>query len=404
MHILFFSHYFPPEVNAPATRTHAHCKRWVRAGHRVTVVTCAPNCPNGVVYNGYKNRLKSVEIIDGIRVIRVWSYIAPNKGFLRRTLNYTSYMLSAVFYSLFIRKVDVAVSTSPQFFCGWAGVLYKWIKRKPFVLEIRDIWPESILTVGAMKKTVLIRFLERMEKKMYQTADRIVAVGEGYKKKITEKGIQSEKISVVMNGVSLDDFNPKPPVREVLERYAGTDKFVCAYIGTVGMAHGLEVVIKAAETLKNKNVTDTVFWIIGDGACREALQQEAGEKGLDNIIFTGRLPKEKMPDMIASCSACLVHLKGTELFGTVIPSKIFEFMAMNMPIIMGVGGEAQEIVLKADAGEAMTPDDPDSLMECIQKIKDARAGNYNGRVFVGEHFSRDTFASRMLDVLIDTNN
>ena len=194
MHILFFSHYFPPEVNAPASRTFEHCKRWVAAGHRVTLVTCFPNCPDGVVFAGYRNRLRQVEKVEGIRVIRVWTFIGANAGFARRIANYVSYMLSALLHGLFVRDVDVVVASSPQFFCGWAGVLHHWLRRRPFVLEIRDIWPESILVVGAMKKSHIIRLLERMEIWMYGAASFIVTVGEGYREQIISKGAAATKV------------------------------------------------------------------------------------------------------------------------------------------------------------------------------------------------------------------
>ena len=277
MHILFLSHYFPPEVNAPATRTYEHCKRWVESGHQVTVVTCAPNCPEGVIYKGYQNRFRSIEYIDGIKVIRVWTWLAPNKGFLKRILNYVSYMCSAVIHSIFMKDVDVVIATSPQFFCGWAGVLLHWFRSWPFILEIRDIWPESIVTVGAMKKSKVIGFLEVLEKKMYRAADHIVAVGEGYRSKIIEKGISPEKVSVVINGVDLDRFKLKPDFSGTRKKYGGENRFVCSYIGTVGMAHGLEVVLKAARICKEKGIDDTVFWIVGDGAQRENLEAQAIE-------------------------------------------------------------------------------------------------------------------------------
>lgn len=179
MHILFFSHYFPPEGNAPATRTYENCKRWVELGHQVTVVTCAPNCPAGVVYNGYKNKLYQRETVDGIDLIRVWTYIAANKGTFKRIANYASYTMSSVVASLGLGRPDIIVATSPQFFCGWSGVLTRLWKRVPFVLEIRDLWPDSIAAVGAMKQSFLLDMLYKMEDWMYKSASHIVTVGEG---------------------------------------------------------------------------------------------------------------------------------------------------------------------------------------------------------------------------------
>jgi colanic acid biosynthesis glycosyl transferase WcaI len=397
MHVLFLSHYFPPEVNAPATRTYEHCRRWVAAGHRVTVITCAPNCPTGVVAPGYKNSLLSREWVDGIRVLRVWTWLSPNKGFLGRTINYLSYMLCATLCASSVRRVDAIVATSPQFFCGWAGVLVHWLLRRPFLLEIRDIWPESIVTVGAMKRSPLMRLLEVLEQRMYATAQHIVTVGDGYRDQLVHRGVPEEKIAVVPNGVDISQFVPEPPADELRCQWKGEGRFVCAYIGTVGMAHGLDVVVRAAHKLESTGRDDVVFWIVGDGAERSRLESACREEGLDNVIFTGLVPKSRIAAVIASCDACLVHLRKTELFETVIPSKIFEIMAMNVPIVMGVRGQAQRIVLAGRAGLAMTPEDEDSLLEGIEAIAENCTAYSWGRDFVARHFDRDVLAMRLLD-------
>ena len=399
MHILFLSHYFPPEVNAPATRTYEHCRRWVAAGHRVTVITCAPNCPSGVVFDGYRNAWLRTETIDGIRVLRVWTYLSPNKGFLRRIANYLSYLISATLCAMTVRGVDVIVATSPQFFCGWAGVLCGWLRRRPFLLEVRDIWPESIVTVGAIKARPARRMLEWLERRMYAAARRIVTVGDGYRARLLDRGVPPDKIAVIPNGVDTTQFVPRPSLAALGTRAKGKGKFVCAYVGTVGMAHGLDVVLRAAQKLKNAGRSDVVFWIVGDGAERSRLQSEARLRRLDNVLFTGLVPKTRMPEMIAACDACLVHLRKAELFETVIPSKIFEIMAMSVPIIMGVRGQAREIVLAAGGGLAMTPEDEDSLIAGIDAIESNREAYCQGRRYVAEHFDRDVLARRMLDEL-----
>ncbi|MBC7351307.1 MAG: glycosyltransferase family 4 protein [Thermogutta sp.] len=408
MHILFLTHYFPPEVNAPASRTYEHAVRWVRAGHRVTVITCNPNCPTGILFPGYKNRLRPQrELIDGIEVIRVWTYLAPNAGTVRRIINYLSYMLTSVLAGLWIKSPDVIVATSPQFFCGWAGVILSRLRRRPFVLEIRDIWPESIETVGAIRFRPILRFLQFLERVMYRSADHIVAVGEGYRRKILEKVNIPERISVVMNGVDLERFRPQPADEELRRQWNGDGKFVCAYVGTIGMAHGLDVVLEAAEKLRASGRDDVVFWLVGEGARKEELELEARRRGLEGrVVFTGRLPKEEMPRVIASADACLVHLRKTELFETVIPSKIFEMMAMGKPIIMGVRGEALRIVEEAGAGVAMEPESAESLLACIEKL---RSGNlfpadYPQRVreYLRRNYSRDALAEKMLNVICES--
>ncbi|MGQ0633603.1 MAG: glycosyltransferase family 4 protein [Planctomycetaceae bacterium] len=405
MRILFFSHYFPPEVNAPATRTYEHCVRWARAGHDVTVVTCAPNCPDGIVCDGYRNRLRpQIEHVDGVRVVRVWSYVAPNSGTLRRILNYLSYLVSAVVASLRLPRPDVVVATSPQFFCGWAGVFASRLRRAPFVLEIRDIWPESIGAVGAMRNRAALGLLEWLERRMYLAADHIVAVGNGYRDRILEKASVPERVSVVTNGVDLERFVPAAPDPRFLHMWDLEGKFVCSYVGTIGMAHGLGVVVEAAAMLRDQGRDDICFCIVGDGAERQKLKAAVDQAGLSGaVVLTGLLPKDEMPAVLSSSQACLIHLRKCELFGSVIPSKLFETMAMQRPIVMGVEGEAREIVRRAHAGVEMEPESAASLVECVTRLADDRELSSelgrSARQFVARNYSRDVLAQTMLHVL-----
>ena len=371
MKILFFSHYYTPEGNAPATRVSALCERWAKAGHDVTVITCPPNVPNGVVYDGYSNKRTSEEI-NGVKVERVKLYIAANKGAVKRMLNFVSYFFKALLAALRLPKPDVVVATSPQIFCGYVGVWYKRFRRVPLVVEIRDIWPESMEAVGAKIPRLAYKALEMVERAMYRTADRIVTVGEGYKARLLEKGIKAEKMSIVMNGTDLAVYKPLPKNEELLKKYGLDGKFVVSYIGTVGMACGLEVVLESAEKFSRAEVEkgrrDVIFVIVGDGAYRVQLEEEAKRRGLKNVVFTGRQPKSSMPDWIASSDASLVHLKASGLFTTVMPSKIFESAGCKRPIIMGVDGYAKKLVLDAEAGLDMKPESAASLVECTSKL------------------------------------
>src|SRR5690606_5812628 len=208
MKLLFLTDNFPPEVNAPANRTYEHCKEWVKSGVDVTVITCAPNFPKGEVYPGYKNKLYQRELIDGIKVIRVWSYITANEGFVKRILDYISFAVMAFLSGLFV-KTDLIVATSPQFFTAVSGSLLSTFKRKKWVFEVRDLWPESIIAVGAMERNRAIRFFEWLEKRLYLSADHIIVVTDTFKEKITARGIDPNKISVFKNGANLELFKPQ---------------------------------------------------------------------------------------------------------------------------------------------------------------------------------------------------
>ena len=410
MRILLLSHYFPPEVNAPATREHAHAAEWAAAGHEVTVVTCRPNCPTGVVFGGYRNRWRrDVETVDGVRVVRVWTYLAANAGFAKRIANYLSFMLTASLTSLRERRPDVVVATSPQFFNGWAGVIVSWLKWRPLVLEIRDIWPESIEAVGAMRKGPAYRALEWLERRMYRAATRIVTVGDGYRVNIESKITPRRPIEVVTNGVDAAAFTPRPADEELLAEFGLAGKFVCSYVGTIGMAHGLDVVVRAAKLLKDAGRDDVRFLLVGDGAERESLEALAAGQGVtDAVVLAGWQPKGRIAAVLASSDCCLVHLRPSELFGTVIPSKIFETMAMERPIVMGVPGQAAEIVAAAGAGVPMRPGSAEDLVSAIEALsaqpEEAAAMGRRGRAYVAEHFDRSALARRMLGVLESAAN
>lgn len=403
MRILVFTHYFPPEGNAPATRMHALCKQWQAAGNDVTVITCVPNVPNGVVYTGYRNHLYQRDNLDGIRIVRVWTYLAPNKGTLLRIVNYLSYMLAAIIAGVLIGKPDVIVATSPQFFCGWAGVWVSRVRRIPLILEIRDMWPESIVAVGALTNRRLIQLLEWLERRLYATAEHIVTVGEGYRDELCKKGVPAARISLIPNGIDRDVLFPRPPAAAVCERWGLRQQFVCAYVGTIGMASGLDVVLRAAARLAKCGRTDIRFLIVGDGAVRAELERDAACRGLPNIVFTGRQDKASIPALLASAGVCLVHLKKHPLFATVLPSKIFEAAAMAKPVILGVEGYAAELVRRAGAGICIEPENEEQLVDALIQLADDRGfaetlGRRGHDYFVA-HFDRRVLAHQYLDLI-----
>lgn len=370
MHILFLTDNFPPEVNAPASRTFEHCREWVRAGHQVTVITCAPNFPQGKVYAGYKNRLWQSETMDGIKVIRVWSYITANEGFARRILDYVSYMVSACLASPFVRQPDLVIGTSPQFFTACAAYLVSRMKRVPYVFELRDIWPESVKAVGAMGDSTVIRFFEKLEMFLYRKAARIVSVTESFKRTLIARGIDRNKIEVVTNGVDASRFKPLPKDAELVAKYGLEDKFVAGYIGTHGMAHALETVLEAAARIRELEQGDDFrFILLGHGARKAALVEKARQMGLDNVIFIDSVLKDEVPRYWSLLDASIIHLKKTQLFTTVIPSKLFECMGMGIPTLHGVAGESAEIVEREGAGLVFEPENSGDLVEKLILLK-----------------------------------
>lgn len=363
MKILFLTDNFPPEVNAPATRTYEHCKEWVKKGLEVTVITCNPNFPQGKIYEGYVNRLYYKEQIDGIKVIRVWSYITANKGFLKRTLDFASYAIMAFFVGIFV-KTDIIIATSPQFFTAIAGRFLALLRRKPWIMEVRDLWPESIKAVGAMRgNSWTYKILEWWELAMYRSATIIIVVTNAFKKTITQKGITPNKIKIVKNGVLLDKFKPIPKAKNLIDELGLEDKFIVGYIGTHGMAHALDFILKSALYVDNA----IHFLLIGDGAEKQSLLKLKEELQLQNVTLLPFQPKSKIKNYISILDVALVNLKKSDTFKTVIPSKIFENASMEKPILLGVEGEAKEIIEFYNAGICF---EPENQADFLRKLKD----------------------------------
>ena len=402
MRILFFSHYFPPEVNAPAVRTYEHCREWVRQGHEVHVVTCIPNHPQGRVYEGYDPSLATQrEEMDGVQVHRVWTYIAPNKGFLRRTLDYMSYMFSAALVSLRLPRPDVIVATSPQFFCACAGFLASKIKRAPWVFELRDLWPESIVAVGAIRNPLVIGALEAIELFLYDDSEHIVSVTKAFRKNLVGRGVDSNRVEVVTNGIDPNMWGGLTKEAARAELDLPEDQFIASYIGTHGMAHNLETLLGAAEALRDEE--EIHFITAGDGAEFENLKQLRREKGLDNVTMLGQVPREQARLYLHASDASLVLLRDSDLFKTVIPSKIFEAMAAGNPVLLGVDGEARAIVEDAQAGVFIEPENAEELARTTLRLKESpercQELGQNGREAVRKRFDRKKLANKMLNCL-----
>jgi glycosyltransferase involved in cell wall biosynthesis len=407
MKILYVSQYFPPEMGAPAARVAELARYWVQDGHEVTVLTGFPNHPTGVVPAEYRSKIRRLvmrENLDGVSVVRTWLFPFPNRKAYERILNYSSFCASASTTGMFVSRPDVLIATSPQLLVGLSGWWLARTKRVPFVFEVRDLWPESLAAVGmGNPDSMLNRLLSSVAGFLYKRSEHIVVVTAAFKEYLIQNWrLSPEKISIVENGVESDLFSPRVNNADLRTELGGEGKFVVAYIGTMGMAHGLETLVQAATELQ-KTAPDVLFLMVGEGSDKERVINRARSQGLTNMRFVGQQPRERVPEFISVSDACLVLLKKAELFKTVIPTKMLEFMSCARPVILGVDGQARKILDQARAGVYVEPENAAALVQVITRL----AANpvlretlgRNGRRHIVEHFTRQQTASAYIGVL-----
>lgn len=403
MRILFLSENFPPEVNAPATRTWEHCREWVKRGHQVTVITCAPNFPQGKVFKGYKNKFYQSELIDGINVVRVWTYIAPNSGFIKRIVDYISFSLMSSIVGLFF-KYDVVIGTSPQFFTTISAYILSIIKNKPWVFELRDLWPESIKAVDGIPNYIpfgdkIISFFESIELFLYNRATLIVSVTDSFKNHLIGRGIDKNKIKIVKNGVDVSKYAPRERNKKLIDCLGLNNKIIISYIGTHGMAHGLPFILDAINGLDHKYH----FLFIGDGAVKQKLIEKSEKNKLSNITFLDFMPKDEIIKYLSITDIALINLKKNDTFKSVIPSKIFENACMEIPILLGVEGEAAHIIDSFNSGETFIPENHEDFIEKINLIynnlKSDKDFYRQGLNSLAKEFNRENKAKQMIKYL-----
>lgn len=407
MRILFLTDNFPPETNAPASRTHENARVWVEQGHEVTVITGAPNFPMGKVYNGYNNKWFFRENIDGIDVIRVKTYITANKGFVKRTLDFASFMLMGALAGFFVKRPTIVVATSPQFFTAIAGWLVAFVRRRPFVFELRDIWPASLSAVGMGQSKTVIYFLEKIELFLYRRASLIVSVTHSFKEDLVGRGVDGGKIKIILNGIVLKNFSPAESDREMFRKHFGLkQKFIVGYVGTHGMAHNLGNILDCADLLRKYE--DIVFVFFGEGAEKASVESGISNRKLVNVkSFCGQ-PKSDIPSILSMLDISIVSLRDTKLFEQVIPSKIFESMGVGLPMVISVPeGEATRLVVGDGAGISCKPDDPKDLASKVLNLyrdQKLHAKLRAAALLASQKYDREVLAKRMLDHLEEVSS
>ncbi|QZA89069.1 glycosyltransferase family 4 protein [Salinarchaeum sp. IM2453] len=390
--VVVVSQYYPPETGAAPTRWKELTDRWAD-DTSVTVITSAPDYPEGEIYDGYDNRWLRREQQGNVEVFYTKTITASSGNLLRRSLKFIWFMIMALLVGLRYTTPNAVIATSPQPLTGVSAWILARVKRATFVFEVRDLWPESITAVSNFDNTVVIWMIDQTITILYHRSDYLVVVSQAFIEPIVAEGVNPDKIKYFPNGIDLDFYETTEKESPVLKNV--DERFTVSYVGTIGRAHGLSVVLDAAQEL-----SEVQFVIVGDGAEREKLEARAADH--ENVLFTGRRPKEEIPSILRTSDAALVHLRPREIFETVIPSKLLEAMAAGLPVILGVRGEARRILMEADAGIPMEPNNEEDLINAVRQLQQqekARLHGAKGREYVVEEFNWDHIAAKYLTIL-----
>lgn len=358
MRILLVSMYYYPE---PHSIPHDLAVELRDRGHTVEVITGFPNYPSGKIYDGYRIRHWQWESIEGIRVLRLPFYINRSKSALPRILSYLSFtILAAILGFIKVKRPDVIWTYQ----VGLPGVLLSTLKRAPLIHEVQDLWPEwGVSSTSGMRKQ-LFQLLDFQERLIYRHARAIVTISNGFRRVLIDKNVPDKKINVIPNWANEQNFHPAPRDPELgrIEQFTGT--FNLVYLGNIGTAQGLDVVVSAAEQLRNMH--DIRFIIIGDGVERERLAGQAANKGLSSVRFLGSRPQEKASEYLAWADVVLIHLKDEPIYAITIPSKTYGYLACGRPILAAASGNVANLVTELGAGIICPPENPEALAEAVR--------------------------------------
>ena len=375
---------------------------WIRAGHQVEVVTGFPNHPHGKIYPGYERQIYMQEDLDGIRVHRVWTYITPNTGLIKRTLGHISLWFSAVLLAMkHVVDMDIVIGTSPTLFSVMAARRLAKRKKVPLVMEVRDLWPGIFVDLGVIRNQSIINLLEKWEMWMYRQADKIVTVTDGFRENIIARGIDGSKIHTIPNGVDLTFFQPDDKPSALIKELGLEGKFVILYLGAHSVSQALECILDVA--LEISDLKEIVFLMVGTGNRKDELMERANAEGIRNVIFHPPITKDLVPSYYNLADICLVPLRDVKLFSTFIPSKMFEIMGMGKAIVASLSGEAAAILETSGGAIVVQSEDVQGISQAIRDLyHDAYRREVlgeNGRKYVEAHYSRESLSEKYISIM-----
>jgi glycosyltransferase involved in cell wall biosynthesis len=399
MNLLILSDNYYPEMNANARIFSELAELWAEKGQAVSVITCHPNFPKGKIFPGYKNKWLSTSILNHVKVIRVKTYMRPNHGLIRRTLDFISFGLSAFFFGLWQSKPDKIIGVTPQFFCALSACCLSIIKKVPFIMIVCDLWPDAVAASGFIKKNGIYKFIKKIELWMYHKANSIIILSDYYRYYLNKLGIPDRKIITSISGAS-KEFYPRKKNPSLLANYHLSGKFVVGYIGTFGISHNHEDIIAIAESLTKKNYNQIHFLMIGDGPKRNELVQYLILNNINNVTIDGPFPGKVIPEYWSLINLAIIPLALIETNKMVLPSKIIEAMAMGIPVLFyGPDGEARRFLSKSGMGWSVMGGDKASLEKLILSLADDElqmSDQAHKSLNFAKNFSREKQAEELL--------
>jgi glycosyltransferase involved in cell wall biosynthesis len=401
MHVLLIHQAFVSPEEAGGTRHYELGRFVVSNRHQFTIVAANLSYLTGRAVTA-TGGLVTGQNLDGVRVLRAYTYPSLHRSFTWRVVSFLSFMVTSVYAALRAGKVDVVMGTSPPIFQAFSAWLVSFLRRRPFLLEIRDLWPEFAIKLGVLTNPLLIGAARTLERFLYRRATHLLVNSPAYRDYLLSAGIPPEKISLVANGVDADMFDPAERGETVRDEFKLDGKFVVTYAGALGMANDLETLIRAAQVLRAE--PDLLVMIVGDGKERPRLESLVRESNLSNVLFAGARPKREMPAFLAASDACIAILRNIPAFRTTYPNKVFDYMAAGRPIVLAIDGVIREVVELAGAGIYVPPGDPKALADAMLSLKkDPAAAQGMGRAardYVAKNFDRQAQARAFLDLLL----
>ena len=398
MHILLIHQAFAALDQPGGTRHHEMACYLAERGHRVTVIASPVSYLTGKRDFG-SGRHEIGGPGDRITIIRTYTYSALHRSFVHRVISFLSFMVSSFFAGLNVRDVDILWGTSPPIFQSVTAWLLAVLKRTPFMLEVRDLWPAFAIEVGVLRNPLLIRASEWLERFLYDRAERVVVNSPGFIDHVRERGVRW--VELVPNGSDTGMFNPSDHGEAFREKYSLHGKFIALYAGAHGMSNDLDIVIQAAGILDE--MEDIQFILLGDGKEKAGLQEQADAMGLGNVLFIPPLPKKEIAEALAASDTCIAILKPVPLYRKVYPNKVFDYMAAGRPVVLAIDGVVRDVVEAADAGVFVEPGDPSYLADMVHQLsvnpERCRQMGQNGRRLVEERFDRSLQAEQLALIL-----